>query len=639
MKRVLSIILGIMLVLSITLPAAAVSTIGVKSIKFSNSSISLKTGKAYKLIVAFSPANTNQKALIYSTANKKIATVDADGVITPVGVGQTVITAVSSLNNKIITTCTVNVTKGVALKPITLSYVDAQGSPVTIPSGVQTDPVSVAMQKATGVSLDWDTSVNAEKLNVLIASGDLPDILSFNNNSQLNNLISSNGIKEVSSLVDTNGPNIKTIGKSALTFSRDILSNGTGKLYAIPNRLTAGTADKVYFQPYVGFHIRWDYYKEIGKPAFNSYSDVANAIIQIQKLHPTTADGKKTYGVSMWQDWGLWNYIVISQVVRGLGSFGGANIALTDPNFNFIDGLNDPQASYWVDGAFYNKLYKAGVLDPDSFTQTNAQATAKMEAGQEICQLAYWMVNGQNSTLTKTNAEYTSIPLKGGKYNSAGYNPVGSKYFIISNNCKSPDRAMDVINWMYSDEGSRSLLNGAKGDTWTIDSTGKAVFTEKGLNMKNDKNYVINTGAGLYLNSTGIDPFSMDSTGKQFIDLFNDPAVLSKTLTGTQKEWLSTYGVKSSNDLWHKFGGYALNSTYSMLTPVQSESFKRTDAQIVTYLQSELPRLIMAKTDSDFAAAKAKIIKDITAMDGYKEYMAEAKSSIAKAKAAGDKYK
>jgi len=536
-------------------------------------------------------------------------------------------------------TTTAQTTAAPTKEPVTLKYYDDAGAPVTIPAGVQTDPVSAAMQKATGVSLDWDTVQNADRLNVMVASGDLPDILAFSDRSKLENLIKSNALMELSALVDSNGANINAIGKNALAFSKDILSNKTGKLFAIPTRITVGSSTDVYFQPYVGFHIRWDYYKEIGKPAFNSYDDAAKALIDIQNKHPKTADGKKTYGLSLWSDWGLWNYTVMSQIMCGISSLGGAQIIMKDPDYNFIDGLNDAKAPIFVDGAFYNKLYRAGVLDPDSFTQTNAQATAKMEAGQEICQLAYWMVNGQNAALSTTGADYLSIPLNGGRYNCAGYNPVGGKYFVISKNCNAPDRAMDVLNWMYSDEGSRSMLNGAKDDTWTVDASGKAVLTDKGINLKSDKDYVIHTGAGLYLNSTGIDPFSKDSTGKQFIDLFNEPDAQAKTLTAAQKEWLENYGVQSTNDLWHKFGGYADNSAYNMLQQPQSEDFKRTDAKIVTYLQTAIPKLIMAKTDEAFAKVKADIIKNVTAIDGYQAYMDEGKNIIAAAKAAGDKYK
>ena len=76
MKKTIAIILSIMLVLAITFPAAAISTIAVKSIKLDNSKITLKVGQTSNLKVTFTPANTTQKKLTYVTGNKKVATVN-----------------------------------------------------------------------------------------------------------------------------------------------------------------------------------------------------------------------------------------------------------------------------------------------------------------------------------------------------------------------------------------------------------------------------------------------------------------------------------------------------------------------------------------------------------------------------------
>ena len=110
MKKAIAIILSIMLVLAITLPAAAVSTIAVKSIKLSNSKITLKVGQTSNLKVTFTPANTSQKKLTYVTGNKNIATVDANGQITGVHAGTATIT-VYTLNKKIFAKCNVTISQ------------------------------------------------------------------------------------------------------------------------------------------------------------------------------------------------------------------------------------------------------------------------------------------------------------------------------------------------------------------------------------------------------------------------------------------------------------------------------------------------------------------------------------------------
>ncbi len=527
-----------------------------------------------------------------------------------------------------------------AADPVVLRYVDTQGSPATIADGVQTDPVSLALQPATGAALSFEASVNtADKYNVMIASGDIPDLFAFGPETRpkLGNLIQAGALLDLAALVDKYGPNIKKVAGSSLNFSKKELSGGTGKLYAIPARLVAGGPQNVYYQPYVGTHMRWDYFKEIGKPALKSFDDVAKAVIAIQKKHPTTPEGKKIYGVSMWSDWGLWHYTVLSEVMRGIQGKGGANFIDTK-TYEYVDGLKDARSPLWIDSAFYNKLWRAGIVDPDSFTQTFDQAIAKFNAGQVTMQAAYWVLGGQNSTLVKTNADYLSIPVEGMSYNAAQYNPLGSKFYVVSANSKNPEKAIQVLNWMYSDEGARSLLDGAKGDTWTVDASGKAVLTAKGLTLKEDKDFVVNSGAQKYLNSTALDPQAKDSTGKQFIDLFNEPEVQAKTLTEAQKEWLANYKMDSTHNLWKKFNAFAPNSAYDQFAPVPSDESKRTSSKIDTYLSTAIPKLIMSKTDAEFTTNKATIIKDVNAIQEYAAMVAETKANIAKAKAAGAGY-
>ena len=108
MKKAIAIILSIMLVLAITLPAAAISTIAVKSIKLNNSKITLKVGQTYNLKVTLTPANTTQKLLTYVTWNQKVATVDKTGKITGVSAGTATI-IVYTPNKKIFAKCNVTI--------------------------------------------------------------------------------------------------------------------------------------------------------------------------------------------------------------------------------------------------------------------------------------------------------------------------------------------------------------------------------------------------------------------------------------------------------------------------------------------------------------------------------------------------
>lgn len=119
MKKLLTIILSIVLVLAITFPVCAISSIAVKGIKLNKSNISLKVGQTSQLTITFTPANTSQRLLTYVTGNKKIAKIDSEGEITGISAGTTTITVFSPLNAKVLAKCKVTVI-AIAEKPVTL---------------------------------------------------------------------------------------------------------------------------------------------------------------------------------------------------------------------------------------------------------------------------------------------------------------------------------------------------------------------------------------------------------------------------------------------------------------------------------------------------------------------------------------
>jgi uncharacterized protein YjdB len=100
MKRVLRVILSLVMILALTVPAAAFSTVAITGITAVENPVNLAIGGSCDLQVTLSPQNTTQRQLIYSTANKLIATVDANGKVTGVAAGTTTITVTSAAKNR-----------------------------------------------------------------------------------------------------------------------------------------------------------------------------------------------------------------------------------------------------------------------------------------------------------------------------------------------------------------------------------------------------------------------------------------------------------------------------------------------------------------------------------------------------------
>ena len=85
-----------------------------------------------KLIATISPSNASNKKITWISANDTIATV-SNGVVTAKKIGVTYISAISA-DGKVITTCTVTVTKPIVTKPakVNLKSAKKKGTKVTL---------------------------------------------------------------------------------------------------------------------------------------------------------------------------------------------------------------------------------------------------------------------------------------------------------------------------------------------------------------------------------------------------------------------------------------------------------------------------------------------------------------------------
>lgn len=86
----------------------------VTGINIKDSSASMIVGERQAFDVEFEPASTSQKGLTWTTGNDKVATVDADGIVTALAQGTAVITAASTADSSLIDSITIEVCKNIA---------------------------------------------------------------------------------------------------------------------------------------------------------------------------------------------------------------------------------------------------------------------------------------------------------------------------------------------------------------------------------------------------------------------------------------------------------------------------------------------------------------------------------------------
>jgi ABC-type sugar transport system, periplasmic component len=238
-KKVLSALLCVLIMTAFVFSAYAIKAVPLKSIKVDKSSITLTVGQTYKLNAKFTPVNTTQKLLSFSTSNKKIATIDSKGKITAVKAGKAVITVISSSNKKITAKCNVTIVepKKVSLRYFTNSEVDKTEFDTAIPEWNKLHPnISVECIVLSGVDA-------VEKIRAAIAGGDKIDITIMENEAvsdkadkmylKLNDLMKKDGFDYLKEFGEYGrktmfGDNIygiaKSVAPSAIWINTEILN-------------------------------------------------------------------------------------------------------------------------------------------------------------------------------------------------------------------------------------------------------------------------------------------------------------------------------------------------------------------------------------------------------------------------------
>lgn len=509
-------------------------------------------------------------------------------------------------------------TNGVDKTPITLKLFVPQNS--NIQNGVQNDPVAKEIFKQTGIKLDVESDSGMDKIKVMVASGDLDDITILSDVKYIEPLIKSNFIVPMDNYLK-DAPNLKKYESMAIKFSRDQYSNGTGKLYVLPQR--AFTENKPIINGLSGIQLRWDYYKELGCPKINNYNDLINVLAKMQKKHPTNSDGKKVYGLSTFVDWGVYAYLnnptLEYSPLQGLNNYADYN-AIT----NEYIPLTDDRNLLWQGADFYNKAYKADILDPESFTQGFYNEIGKTAEGRVLCQFQDWMVSSANQVLTKSTngkAMFVNIPMADTKENPAWYSrkvPFGYtvRMAVISAKCKYPDRAVQLLDYLTSDEGARTVYNGVKGSNWDI-KNGKAELLPGILEkMKNDQNWAVSQGLGLYSGIVGRENVDKSSDG-QFIDLGVDPVKTVYAYTDAENEYVKFYKADTKDAVFgnRKYKFAKNEGINSLVTPLNSD-MNRIAAKINEYLMPKMAQLVMTKDPTEYKKMKDQMKTDLVKM-GY----------------------
>jgi putative aldouronate transport system substrate-binding protein len=443
MKRLLSFVLCIVFVLSVVIPASALQAVPVKSISLGQTSISLDVGKSYTVNVKFNPANTTQKLLSFSTSNKAVVLVDAKGNLTAVGAGKAAVTVSSQSDKSISTVLNVTVTKAEKVK---LSFCLAQ----TGWGGEAVDPelmkdVQQVIEAKTNTELEViapPMSTYNDKLNVMLASGQIPDIYAIRKAMDTVQVYAARGYTMPLDEL------IKTAPEITSQVNKTFLSNLQvgGKLMAVPMYVPLS---KVIW-------LRKDVVNKYGLN-LSTTPTTDEFMTEMKKI-----DSKKYIPFAFAK--------FLDNLPYFFNPF-GAYYGIAIKNGNYYDGFNTPQAKQAL--AYCAQLYKSKIWDAEFLTNENAGVREKLYTGRAASTLdyanRYIFYYSQSDRIGKGTDFVPIYELKGPDHVGGNLYEAIQDALAISPKSKNPEKALEVIKYyVYTEEGVKLRNLGVEGQHYTI---------------------------------------------------------------------------------------------------------------------------------------------------------------------------
>ncbi|MGO4182106.1 ABC transporter substrate-binding protein [Paenibacillus sp. TAF43_2] len=324
--------------------------------------------------------------------------------------------------------------------------------------------VAAEITKRTGITVEIQqpTGNPAEKLNLMLASDDLPDLIMFERSSDLvNKYIESGAIIPLNDLIEKNGPDVAKMYGDVLNKTR----YKDGKNYYLSNWYGFEN------EPVFGFNMRKDILKELapdkaeGGVPFTE-TEFKQLLLDFKAKYPTM-DGKETIALSMdGENFG-----------GTLGTFKGmfGMLPFYDENGELKFDVKDPQYRKMI--MYMNDLYRTGLIDKEWAINKKQAWEQKLATGSVFASTgAYWDAGGANTILKKDRGEESQLfPYKvvadgvdPAKTTYGGRSSLGWDAITITKKNKNPERTMKFMNFLASEEGQYLLMWGIEGQHWDM---------------------------------------------------------------------------------------------------------------------------------------------------------------------------
>lgn len=339
----------------------------------------------------------------------------------------------------------------------------------------ETDPIIKAINEKFNIKIKVITSPYEtweEKYNIYVTSGDIPDlsVTTGPGTSNFNEWAAQGIYMDLLELYKEYCPNIQKY------LSDDIVEAHRmdgGKLYGIPK---PSLSDKTYA-------IRADWLRNLNMEMPETLDELYAVLKAFKENDP---DGNKiddTYGLCS-ED----TLSTVDFIFRAFGCYAPPNIAenwIPDENGKLTSGILAPGMKDAI--VYLNKLYRDEILDQEWMLNKSQAWQDKILTGKVgFMASSFQKMIGFTETKIKANDPACELQVLDGVKGPTGLNvrPMQKGFYMVSSiakNVTKPEKILEFIDYLMTDEGNSLVRNGIEGLTYTKNSDGTITLNEEAI--------------------------------------------------------------------------------------------------------------------------------------------------------------
>lgn len=363
---------------------------------------------------------------------------------------------------------------------VTLKYLYPLGGGFNVVDSMAENSTIKRANEARNVVIEFihpPAGQEAEQFNLMLVSDDLPDLVTHGwGIPQLfpggaDKAIEDGYYIDLKDLIDKYAPNFK---------AQLELDENVRKVATTDNGAIWGMCmiDRVAQPQWCGPGIRLDMFKALDIEIPVTIEDWFNALSELKEKAP-----------ALYPEFEV--PLVVDSSGHGdffafLGCYDIADNFCLDENGNVIYGpATEQYKAYLTEMA---KWYAAGLIQEDFATGTNRSEYITTNKCAAMATMGFWEVDSMTATAAANGVEGFEVygapfpQLVEGQKPKVAYIPSRGHlgyHTAVTTSCKNPERAVDWMDWFYSDEGSLLANWGVEGEDYIVKEDGSKIYTDK----------------------------------------------------------------------------------------------------------------------------------------------------------------